>query len=439
VRQIRIWLAVFLMLTIGATHAQAAARVQEITTPKGIKAWLVEEHSLPLISAQIVFRDSGSAYDPEPRQGRANMAAAMLMEGAGDMNSRAFNDALERYAIRMNSSVGEDHFFASISSLSEHSDKAFTYLGLALTQPLLAEDSLERVRRQSLSVIDQQQQNPHFLAAQSWKKRAYGTHPYSRMGLGTADGLAALGADDLRDYFQRYLTRENMVISVVGDITPEALSAFLDTHLSSLPASYQPDSIVADIQISAALDDEMIDFDVPQTVILFGTEGLKREDPDYIPAYVMNEILGGNGLTSRLAGEIREKRGLTYGIGTALVPSTHGGRWQGQFSTRNDMARDALALLKQQLAFFAKDGPSDEELARSKAFLIGSFALRLDNTADLANFITIMQLQNLGSDYMEKRNALIASVTKEQVAAAAKRLLQDRPLLVTMIGKPTAK
>ena len=411
--------------------------VKEIVTPSGIRAWLVEEHSLPLFSIRIAFNDSGYAHDPAGKEGLSNMVAGMLMEGAGDMDSNSFNEALESRAIQMNIATDEDKLETMMEALSETKEEAFSYLGMALTAPRFDDSALERVRAQAISLIAQQEQEPGYAAHRKWQQLAFGDHGYGHPSLGDKKSIGSLTRGDLKDFAGHYLTRENMLIAVSGDITPEELSRLLEANLAKLPEHFTPTTQVAEVKLPTKGETVTIPFDIPQTMVLFGTQGLKRNDPDYFNGYVMNHILGGGGsLNSRLNQEIRAKRGLAYSVNTRIDPMTHGASWMGGFSTRNEKAGDAVKALLDTLKDFVAHGPTQAQLADAKQFLTGSFVLSLDSNANITGFLISMQENHLGRDYFEKRNSLVNAVTREGVMAMAKRILQPDNLLLVLVGKP---
>lgn len=413
-----------------------AAEVKEVVSDSGIKAWLMEDHHLPLIAVRAAFAGSGFAYDPEGGEGRAGMAAAMLTEGAGDLSEREFNEALEKRAIQFNTTVSEDLLEVSVETLSEHKDEAFTYLGLALAKPRFDVDAVERTRRQMQAVLVQAEQTPQYRMERAWRQLAFGKHAYAKPRLGTEDSLRRLDRFDLERYAERYLTRGNLLIAVSGDITPQELKKLLDAHFSDLPKKYKPEERVAEVALPVAGKTIAVPFDLPQTMIAFGLQGLKRSDPGYITAYVMNHILGGEGgLNSRLNRELRESRGLTYGAYTRLAPLKYGATWNGGFATRTNEADKALAVLQSALKNFAKSGPTDKEIDDAKQYLTGSFALNLDNNGDIAAFLITMQYYNLGIDYLARRNALINAVKREDVRAMAKKLIDPEKMLIVTVGK----
>ena len=424
-----------LCLMLAASTAKAAVP-QEITTDKGIKAWLVEDRSLPLLAVSIAFTGAGSAYDPDGKEGRASRAAALLTEGAGEMDARAFSIAAESHAISLQIGAEEDRMSVAMQSLSEHKDKAFELLGLALTRPRFDSDSLERAESQMLAIIKQQESRPGYQLQMAMMKAAFGNHPYSRPPLGTQSSARAITRRDLVEYHTRYLTRGNLVISIVGDLAPEDAKRLLDLHLGGLPERYDPETTVAEAAFKPPGEPVHVDFDVPQTMVAFALPGLKRTDPDYMTAHVMNHILGGGGsLNARLGNEIREKRGLSYSVFSTLDPMDHAALLRGGFATKSQQAGEAIRTLRETLADFSANGPKDNEFSDAKEFLKGSFVLSLDSNAEIAAFLINMQLHDLGIDYLQKRNRLVDAVTREQVAAMAKRLVDTQKLLVVSVGK----
>ena len=433
----RLFFLLIFLSTAACPLPAFATEVQEITSPGGIKAWLVEEHALPLVAVKIAFKESGSVVDPDNKEGLANMAAALLLEGAGDLDSHRFNEDIENLAIRLNVGADEDELYASMESLSEHKDKAFNYLALALTQPRFDDAAIERVRAQELSILQQEEEDPGYILHRKWQNLAYGSHPYSRAALGTRDSLALLDKSDFTHFTQHYFSRENMIVAVVGDITPAELGQLLDANFSKLSAHYIPDTQVQDVKLPIEAKQLVVDYDVPQTNIIFGGNGLKRDDADFYAAYVMNQILGGGGaLTSKLGIELRQKRGLAYSVHSELNLMVHSASWFGGFATRNEKVGEALQVLRATLKDFSDNGPSDKEMEDAKKHIVGSFVLNLDSNTDIANFLIVMQLQHLGRDYLDKRNALMLAVTKDEVKAVAKKLLNPGHLLVAMVGKP---
>lgn len=424
---------VFAVATLAALPA-SAVQIERVVSPGGIEAWLVEEYEVPVIVMNVAWA-GGSASDPAGKAGLANMVSGLLDEGAGDMDSAAYQKRLEASNAVLSYSDDRDYFNARLKTLAENRDEAFALLQVALAQPRFDADAVERIRAQLFSIVARNAQDPEWIASQSWFKAAYGNHPYARPSEGTAQTLAAIDRTDLRDYVQRTFARDNMKIGVVGPITPAELGALLDKTFGALPAHAKL-SRVPDVKVAAKGKTVIVKKPFPQSVVIFGSEGMKRSDPDFIPAFVMNYILGGGGFSSRLTEEVRAKRGLAYSVGTYLYPLRHAALLLGDVGTKNASVGVALSLIEKEFKRMAEDGVSDKELEDAKTYLTGSYPLRFDSNGKIAGELVAIQQENLGIDYITRRNALIEAVSKADIARTAKRLLKAKNLTVAVVGEP---
>ena len=431
-------LATMTFALVSAAPAFAgASRIEPVVTPAGIEVWLVRDKSLPMISLDFAFL-GGSAQDPAGKPGVANLVAGLLDEGAGDLDAAAFHERLEERAILLSFGANRDNLRGSIRTLSENRDQAFELLRLALTAPRFDAKEVERVRAAVLAQLKRRSTNPTELAADQWFAHAFPAHPYGRPIQGTLDSVPAIAVDDLRTYVRRMLARSNLKIAAVGDIDAAQLASLVDRTFGSLPE--RSESLpVADVKPEGLGRSETISLAVPQTVITFGGIGLKRDDPDFIPAFVLNHILGGGGFESRLFREVREKRGLAYSVYSYLAPFEHTGLFLGGVSTRNDRAAESLEIVVDEIKRIASEGPTAEELEKAKRFLIGSYPLRFDTSGKITANLLDIQIENLGIDYIDKRNALIEAVTAEDTRRAARRFLAEVKLLVMLVGQPEGK
>ncbi len=432
----RIKSLVSLLFMLAPLCAQAAP-VQEVVTPGGIRAWLMEERSLPLVAVKILYSNAGTAYDPDGKEGRAMLVSALLLEGAGGLDSVAFHEALESKAIVLNTSADEDHFVVSMQSLKEHQEEAFRLLGLAVSHPRFDADALERSRDELQSALLQMEKTPAYRLQRAWLTHSFPSHPYSKPANGARQSLESLKIADMEAYHQRYLTRGNMIIGISGDITPQEASRLLDAHLGELPKDYRPEKEIAETTPQPIPKPIILNSDIPQTLVAFGGAAVKRDDPAYFDALILHYLLGGEStLISRLGMAIREQRGLAYYANTSMQPFRHAGTWKGSFATRNDKVAEALQVLEETLQKMRTQGITDDELRGAKKYLTGSFPLSLESNAAVANFLVAMQLHNLGRDYLDRRNGLVEAVTKEGVNRMAKTMLDPEHLSVIMIGKP---
>ncbi len=426
-----IFICFSLVLFLG--HAQAM-EIKEVTSPGGIKAWLVESKSIPLIAMQFSF-EGGSTSDPVGKEGTANFITGMMDEGADDLDGSAFQALRDELAVRIGFDAGSEQFEGSLQTLSKNQVEAFKLLKKALTAPHFEKEAMERVRQQFLLSARDNEQDPEKIASRAWMKLAFGDQPYARESNGTPESIASITPDDLRAMHKLLFRRKGLKVAVVGDIDAATLAVSLDEIFGSLPDS-DPPKAVSTMTVAKGPIVKIIDRDIPQSIIVFGHEGILRSDPDFIPAFVMNQIVGGGGYGSRLTTEVREKRGLTYGVGFSMVPLDHAGLFVGSLGTRNEKAGEALAVVKETLKKMADEGPTQAELDDVKTFLTGSYALRFDTNNKIAGQLLGIQQQNLGIDYVNKRNSLVEAITLELVKAQAKRLIDSDHMIVTVVGKP---
>lgn len=412
----------------------AAMTIERVTTPGGIEAWLVEEHAVPVIAVEIGFR-GGARVEPDGREGLADMMMALLDEGAGDLDAEAFQKRLEERAISLGFDGGRDGVYASLRTLSGEREEGFRLLGLALRAPRFDDEPVARVRSQLLAQLKRQAEDPDTVAAKRWFSAAFPDHPYGRDSSGSEASLRAISVDDLKAFAARSLARDRMKIAVVGDIDRRTLARLLDAALLGLPASSPADETPEAVPTGKArlLVERR---PLPQTVVVFGSAGLKRADPDYIPAFVLNYMMGGGGFASRLTEEVREKRGLAYSVYSYLLPLDHAGLVLGGLATENAHVKDAIALVRAEQRRMLTKGVSAEELKNAKTYLTGSYPLRFDTNAKIASELVGIQLEDLGIDYVDKRNALIEAVTLEDLKRVAPRVLDPDGLLVSVVGDP---
>jgi zinc protease len=420
-----------LWVAAGAAHAFT---IQEVKSPGGITAWLVEEKAVPLMAMNFSFQ-SGSAQDPEGKEGATEFLTGMMDEGAGDMLSQEFQRKREELSFRMSFSADSDSFEGSFQTLTRNREASVDLLTLAITAPRFDAEPMERVRQQFLLNVKNKAEDPQSIAWRSWVEAILPGDAYARQADGTEATMSAMTPDDLRAAHRRIFNRDNLQVAVVGDISAAELGPLLDKVFGGLPQS-GPQQSLPPATPAKGPKQTVIPRDMPQSVIVFGHEGILRSDPDFIPAFVMSEILGGGGMSSRLSEEIREKRGLTYGVSFGLSPMERTGLYAGMLQTRNESAGEALAVVRDVLAKMAEEGPTQQELDEAKTFLTGSYALRFSSNAAIARQLLGLQQQNLGIDYVERRNALVEAVTLEQVKAQAKRLLHPDRLIVTVVGRP---
>jgi len=429
---------VSLAAAIAATSIMFAASagattIERVVSPGGIEAWLVHERAVPLIAVEFAFV-GGAVQDPPGKAGTAALTASLLDAGAGDLDSTAFTDRLERKAIQMNFSAQRDTIHGTLRTLIENRDDAFELLRLAVTVPRFDARDVEISRAQILSLLRRETTSPTDIASQRWWETAFEGHPYGRPVNGTSETVSSISIADLKSYAHRVLARQNLKIAVVGDIDAETLKVLLDRTFGALPEKPELYSIanVAPRGLGRRIE---VSLDVPQTVVDFGGPGIPRQDPDFMAAYLINHILGGGSTDSRLYQEVREKRGLAYSVSDSLVWLDHAAVMLGGTATRADRAGETVDLIEKEIRHFAEDGPTAGELVEAKRYLNSAFVLNLDSSTKIAALLVQLELDGFGTDYFSRRTAMIEAVTLDDARRVAKRLL-DKGLLVTVVGKP---
>lgn len=421
-------------LSVTAMTSKAAMNVQKVVSPGGIEAWLVESRQVPLVTMRFAF-SGGAAQDPEGKEGLAHFVSGMLDEGAGDLDSTAFQELQEELAVRMEFDAGRDVFTGAFQTLTRNRDKAFELLRLALTEPRFDQDALERIKGQILTGLKFDDNDPRKVASREWFSLAFAGHPYARPTKGVASTVAGITAEDLREYVRRVFARDTLKVAVVGDIDAETLGQVLDKVFGDLgeKSDLAP---VPEVKPAKGPLRKVVEMNVPQSVVQFGHQGIKRKDEDFVASYVLNYILGGGGFNSRLMEEVREKRGLAYSVYSYLSPYRYAAVYVGSVATENKSVGRSIEVIQAELKRMAEKGPTEEELKNAKQYLTGSYALRFDTSSKIANQLLWVQIEDLGIDYTDKRNSLIEAVTLEDVRRVAQRLLQADALIVTIVGKP---
>jgi zinc protease len=406
-----------------------------VHSPGGVEAWHVESEVVPLIAVAFTF-EGGSAHDPAGKPGVAQMLSRLLDEGAGAYDSDAFQERLAARAIELSFNAGNDALGGSLKTLVRHADEAFELLRLALTEPRFDADAIERVRAQTIAGLRYQQNDPGVVATRRFFAEGFAGHPYGHPTSGTIESVEAITRDDLVAMHRSIVARGRAKIAVVGAIDSERLSVLLDRVFGLLP-EIPPAAAVPPVTLAHRAEPVVVDLDVPQSVIRFGSNGVSWRDADFIPAYVLNHVLGGGAFTSRLFQEVREKRGLAYSVGTSLVSYRAAAMTWGYTATKNERVGECLSVIRDEMARLRSDGPSDEELQKAKDYLTGSYALGFDTSTKIAHTLAQIAFEGLGVDYIARRNALVSSVTQADIRRVAGRTIDDSRMLVVIAGRPS--
>lgn len=426
--------AVLAALLALALPAQAEIPIKQVTSPGGITAWLVEDHNIPFTALEIQFRGGTSLEAPDKR-GVVNLMTATLEEGAADLDSRGFAEARDALAASFSFDAGTDSVGVSAQFLTENRDQAIELLRAALVTPRFDQDAVDRVREQVLSSLRADEKDPSTIASERFERLAFGDHPYGSPGDGTIETVTALTRDDVVAAHKAALARDRVFVAAAGDITAEELGVLLDRLLGDLPATGAPQLAEAPWLLPPGVTVQ--DFPSPQSTVFFGQRGIPRDHPDFFPAFVLNEMLGGGRFTARLMTEVREKRGLTYGIGTYIVNMDQADMLLGQFSASNDKVAEAIDVVKSEWGRIGREGVTPEELEATKTYLTGSYPLRFDGNGPIASILVGMQMDGMTIDYVTTRNSKVEAVTMEDVKRVAASLFDPDALHFVVVGQPS--
>lgn len=427
-------LFVALTLVIAAVlPAHAETKIQEVVSPGGVTAWLVQEPSIPFMALELRFR-GGASLDAPGKRGAINLMTGLLEEGAGELDSRGFARAQEGLAASFSYRAGADALSVSAKFLTENRSDAVALLRSSIIEPTFDQVALDRVREQVFSSLRSDAKDPNQIARASFDAMVYGNHPYATQFDGTIESVSALTRDDILEAHRAVFAKDRLFVGAVGDITPEELGPLLDDLLGDLPEVGAPQPVAAEIMIEGGTT--VIPFDTPQSVTIFGQRGIDQDDPDFFAARLLNQILGAGGVESRLMKEVREKRGLTYGIYSYLVPQDHAATFQGQVASANDRIAEAVSVIRDEWALAAAEGVTQKELDAAKTYVTGSYPLRFDGNGPIARIMVGMQMLGLPIDYIPTRNEKVEAVTLEDVQRVAAELLDPEGLHFVVVGKP---
>jgi len=414
----------------------AAARhgvpVRAIRSPGGIEAWLVSDSTVPMIVLRAYWR-GGSAIEPANLVGVTGVMTDMLTEGAGRYDANAYKERLEELNMSLGFFAGWDGVGMSMTTLSENRDAAIEMARLALHEPRFDAEPLARIKRQMLVGLRTRETNPSYLANLALDQALYPGHPYARRT--SREGVEAINRAALQERRAALFNRATLQITIVGDIDETAAGAMIDAVFGPLAQDLAPPE-PDDVTLSAPTPLIVRELPQPQSLVLFAAPGIQDEDPDWIPLAVANYILGGGGFSSRLMDQVREQRGLVYGIGTGPSVREHSAIIRGSAQTENGDVAQALEVTRAEMARLYREGATQEEVNDAITYLTGSFALDLDSNSKIAGVVHGYQTAGRGIDYINRRNDLIRAVTLDDVNRVIRRLFNPDAFTFVVVGQP---
>lgn len=424
-----------LLALILAAPVQAKERfldIQEVRSKNGLTAWLVEDHSLPIIAMKFSFLGAGAKNDSVEQQGRSKLLSNMLDEGAGDLDSQTFQKELSDHSISLSFGNGRDHFGGSLKTLSRHKEKAFNLLKLSLTSPRFDEEPLERMKQANISRIKSSLSNPNWIAARLQNDLIFNGHPYALNSGGTISSLSALTSTDLQEFKNKHLTKDRLVVGIMGDITADEVKILLDNVFGDLPTGSATTLNTA--KPNAKTGTYFYQKDIPQTIIDINFPAFDRLDPDFYAGLVFNHIFGASGFGSRLMEKAREGEGLTYGIYSSLSFLDEVQSFSISTSTQQDKTERMMEIIKQEISRIKDTEVTAEELKNAKSYITGSLPLSLTSTSKIAAILVSLQKNKRSIDYLDNYKKNIEAVTIDDIKRVAKRLLQEDKITTLLVG-----
>jgi len=399
----------------------------------GITAWLAEDHSVPVVSVSWGW-DGGAALDPAGAEGTASMAASLLTEGAGTLDALAFADAARDEAVGLSFSVDRDSFDGGFRALLPALPKAIELARLAMTTPRFDEEAVRRIRARAIAGARQSLEGPRGRASRAFWAAAFPNHPAGRPAGGTAESLATVTVDGMREILARQIHRGGLLVGISGAITAQQVAAMLPELFGTLPQGTPPS--LPKLPDFTAFGTQVVPVAASQSTVLFGQQGLPVTDPEWETAQVVLRIFSGGGFSSRLMKSIREERGLTYGIYAGLDSMFGGGVLVGSAATANAKTAEALGVLRAEWKRMADGGPTQEEMEEAISFLTGSQPLQFTDSRRISGTLLAMRRNNRPLDWLERRPERLRAIGRDKAAAVARRLLVPDTLAMTIAGQP---
>lgn len=418
------------------SHSSAEAlNVKKKNLPNGLKVIHVERPYLPIVVMNLVIMAS-PLNEPEEKAGLANLTSAMLTEGTSKRSSTAINEEIEFLGASLSASTGSDYTTLSLSILKKDLEKGFEIFSDVLINPTFPEEELKRKKELLKGSLKQREEDPSFLASRAFIKEVFGSHPYGRLITGTIETIDKIERDDLINFYKKYYLPENSFLVVAGDITSEELDRLFDKYFKDWKKETEQNIKGDKIFVIPEKKKKtiLINKDITQANILFGHLGVSRDNPDYYAITLMNYILGGGGLTSRLMKTIRDEMGLTYSIFSSFSSNKWSGQFEIEVQTKNESAGLVVKEILNQIRKIKSEPVSDQELEDAKAFLTGSFPRRLETTRRVVDFLSAVEFYNLGDDYIQKYPEYIRSVTKEDILRVANKYLDTENYILVIVG-----
>ena len=421
-----------LAILMAAMPALAELTPKRTELDNGVVLLTSEQRALPMVSIELLI-DAGARYDGGGQEGLANLAARLLTYGTKRRSALQISDALDFIGASLSTGCGENLASISITILKKDLSTGLALLAEALTQSTFPQEEIERQKQSIVASLKARDEEPGDIAERRFAGALFPNSPYGRPVEGTESSVRAISQKGLREFYERYYRPNRTIMAVVGDVTAEEIDEALNQAFSSWKKG-EPGGKLPVPSATGAPTSIRVNKELTQANIIMGHEGVTRGNPDYYAIQVMNSILGGGGFSSRVVDSIRNERGLAYSVYTYFNADKSHGTFQFVMQTKNDSAREAMRIAREEIERIRRDPVSDQELNDAKDYLTGSFPLRLDTNRKVANFLAQVEYFQLGLNYPDRYGDFIRKVAREDVLRVAKRYLQPEKLITVVVG-----
>ncbi|MCX7794118.1 MAG: insulinase family protein [Thermodesulfovibrionales bacterium] len=407
--------------------------VKKYKLENGLTVLHVERHELPLVSLNLLIR-AGSKHEPQEKAGLASLVADMLLEGTKTMKAEEISEIIEYYGASITANTDYDYTILSLHVLKKDLPELFRIFKEIVFNPVFPEKELKKKRAILITALIKKEEEPSYLAMKTLRARLFQNHPYGRPVEGIPESIKGIKRKDLIDFYKRLYRPDGSILVVAGDLTQKEVEVLIEDfkNWKGVPRKEQrPVILETQKRFSAPL---IINRDLTQANIVYGLFGIRRSDPDYYAASLMNYILGGGGFSSRLVKRIRDEMGLTYDVSSYFTLNEEPGLFAIELQTKNESAITAIKVIKEEIERLRKEPVTDQELEDAKAYLTGSLPRRIDTLKKIADFLSVAEFYGLGDDYLSRYPDYIRSVTKDDIIKVANKLLSTEGLFV-IVGR----
>ena len=392
-----------------------------------------EQHQLPFITINLLF-DAGSRRDPLEHPGLANLTSEGLLLGSEKYSLETINQELDFLGAELSTSCNRDFMTVSFRILTKHLDQGMELFNEIVIHPAYPQDQIQRKVREIQGMLKSMQVQPDYIADREFHQILFRPNPYGHPVEGTIESLAGMDRKLVAEFHKKFLKPNNAVLAIVGDVTSEELKSRILPRLEQWSAD-EPVPVAHFNKIFEEKKDSIrIDKPVAQANIVMGHGGIERKNKDYYKVQVMNQIFGGSGFTSRLFRQIRVQKGLAYSVASAFVSRKYSGSMQITMQTKNSMAKEAMDIAMKVMKDMQETPPTEQEIETARQYLIGSFPMRFDSQAELANFLIQIEYYDLGLEYLKRYPNYIQTVSGDDVLQAARIYLKPKDVISSVVA-----